>query len=785
MRMIRDMIREIHRRSIWQVLGIYGLGSWAVYQVVLGVYEGVGLPDWVPTTAILLLLVGLPIVLATAFVQEGGPRRSRTDSSGKTESGGEPDPGDTRIDADEPAPSHTQATQSHLPASISTARNTASRGKLFTWNRAITAGVLAFAALGVAATGFMGLRKLGIGPAATLVSAGVLEEREPVLLAEFESISGDSVLASAVTEALRVDLETSTIVRLVQSAHVQDALRRMRRDPTARLTEPLALELAMREGIRAILVGDVTAAGGQYVLTARLISPDGSALASVRQTAVPDAVIEAADRLSAALRERLGESFKSIRSAEPLAQVTTPSLEALRSYSQALRAFATESSSQKAILLLQDAVTRDSTFAMAWRKLGIAYANVNRDSMLAAIENAYRYRDRLSDRERYLTEGSYFDIVASDTARAIVAYQTLLDQHPDDATALHNLARLHGMRSEFEKAAELYARAIEAAPHQAGSYRNQVSALAMLKRYDDLEVLLAAYEERFPEHYQGPELRGALAAHRFRYEEAVPLFTQAAEIDADGASRVTLRSILLIQGKHAQERRSYHDAVRDEPKDAIDSDDAMTAAITLAFHRSDPAAAADRYEQFATDARLRSMPSDERPYFPIVLFNVLAGRVDRAEQTLERWRRERPDDFEPLDEVAQNAVLEIAAAKGDHEGIIRVYRHQDDDGCLDCWFHLGRVFEDAGMPDSAIVAYETYLDPPRPPLFRVNEDRWWLPPTLKRLAALHESTDDAEAAARYYNWFIELWANADPELQPQVDAARAALAQLETERPSR
>ena len=72
------------------------------------------------------------------------------------------------------------------------------------------------------------------------------------------------------------------------------------------MTGSLASEVAVRERIRAILAGDATTVGAQTVLTARLIAPDGCALASVRETAAPDAVIEAADRLSAALRERLG-----------------------------------------------------------------------------------------------------------------------------------------------------------------------------------------------------------------------------------------------------------------------------------------------------------------------------------------------------------------------------------------------------------------------------------------------------------------------------------------------
>jgi hypothetical protein len=75
---LKRLIHEIHRRSLWQVLGIYVVGAWIAFQVVQTLTEGLGLPDWFPGIALGLLVVLLPVVLATAFVQEGvrGPRRS-------------------------------------------------------------------------------------------------------------------------------------------------------------------------------------------------------------------------------------------------------------------------------------------------------------------------------------------------------------------------------------------------------------------------------------------------------------------------------------------------------------------------------------------------------------------------------------------------------------------------------------------------------------------------------------------------------------------------------------
>ena len=74
-------IAEIHRRSLWQVLGIYLVGAWIGYEIIQALTEGLGLPDWVPGFAVVIFIIGLPIVLATALVQEGVPAPSHKDSS--------------------------------------------------------------------------------------------------------------------------------------------------------------------------------------------------------------------------------------------------------------------------------------------------------------------------------------------------------------------------------------------------------------------------------------------------------------------------------------------------------------------------------------------------------------------------------------------------------------------------------------------------------------------------------------------------------------------------------
>ena len=49
---LKRLIREIHRRSIWQVLGVYLLASWAVLGGVGTLMDTLNLPEWFPPLAL-------------------------------------------------------------------------------------------------------------------------------------------------------------------------------------------------------------------------------------------------------------------------------------------------------------------------------------------------------------------------------------------------------------------------------------------------------------------------------------------------------------------------------------------------------------------------------------------------------------------------------------------------------------------------------------------------------------------------------------------------------------
>ena len=321
-----------------RVGGLFLLVSMAVLGLVYFLTIQLGLPDWVPVGALVLLLLGLPIMIATGLIER---RRAVAQATGM----------------------YTSVSETPLQKQV-------------TWRKATMGGVVAFSVLTFGAIVYTAMRLLGIGPVGTLVASGKLSTRDKLIIADFANHTSDSTLGQSVTEAFRIDIAQSPVITVVGSSAVSNALVRMHQNPAQALDATTAREVAVREGAKAVVVGEISPIGKGLVLSAKVLaSVDGTELVAVRETAADESeILKAIDRLSKRVRERIGESLRSIRANEPLDEVTTGSLEALRLYSEGARA-SDAGETDRAIPLLQQAIALDTGFAMAWRKLAVAIAN--------------------------------------------------------------------------------------------------------------------------------------------------------------------------------------------------------------------------------------------------------------------------------------------------------------------------------------------------------------------------------------------------------------------------
>jgi tetratricopeptide (TPR) repeat protein len=200
----------------------------------------------------------------------------------------------------------------------------------------------------------------------------------------------------------------------------------------------------------------------------------------------------------------------------------------------------------------------------------------------------------------------------------------------------------------------------------------------------------------------------------------------------------------------------------------------------------DHARATHALDSAGTDDRWSSMALADRPYGSYAITYAQLRRPDKARAMLARMEADLRDTalLRGAQPLVHEALAEIALVERRPDIAISEFRKADvlPDGPIDAdpvpiLVNLGRAFDVANSADSAIAYFERYLTTPSNR--RMADDALYLAGVLRRLAELYEAKGDNAMAATYLRRFVELWKNADPELQPIVSEARRRLDRLE------
>ena len=760
-------------RSLGRALATYAGVATAVAVVARAAVIAVGVPGWVFPGALFVMALGLPVVLFAWFADK--TRRHAATLTPRT--------------GVAPVTHGTMATLA-LKA-----------GPQLTWHRAWMGGAIALGSFAALVIGFMVLRAMGIGPAGSLLAAGRLEDRGQLIVTSFPS--PDSSLSLLVTEAVRTNLGQSRVVSVMSPVALAAALDRMQRPRTSEITLELAREIAQREGVKAIVDGTIRTLGTGYAISLRLVTTDSvRELALYQETAnTPQDMLQAIDKLTRKLRERIGESLRDVRDSPPLDQVTTPSLEALRIYAEASRFIDMGGNPIEASERLREAVRIDTTFAMAWRKLGVALNNsgLPRVSIDSALGKAYQFRDRLTERERLLAEGTYFQLgPGRDRQKAIRAYEALLALDPTETAAANNLANILSGRREFARAESLYKAQIDAGRATSQQFTNLVPVLYNQGKIVEAEQVTTTASQRFAN-----SLFTFTAPISFLYDrkqlDSLERYLKTLTTNPSPIVKVNgyggLATYALLRGRindlerYGGQARQIQRALGAPPNPLADS--LQSSQLDLGFF-NDTVGAIRRIDAMLARTDVSALPWDQRPYLGLAAFYANAGQPARARQFLTRWEAEVPDSgMRRIQEPGRRAIQGvIALAEGRYQEAIRDFWASDTtyDGpngnCAMCLYDdIAYVHYRAGQPDSALYWYEKYLDTP---LYnRYNQDGGSKPLMLKRMGELYESVGNVEKAAIKYREFLALWDKADARLQPKVSDVRhrlSRLADIETRR---
>jgi tetratricopeptide (TPR) repeat protein len=127
---------------------------------------------------------------------------------------------------------------------------------------------------------------------------------------------------------------------------------------------------------------------------------------------------------------------------------------------------------------------------------------------------------------------------------------------------------------------------------------------------------------------------------------------------------------------------------------------------------------------------------------------------------------------------AVRGAVALADGRG-RDAVVEFTQEDAAESCSLCALpDLARAYEQAGDVESAIAAYERYLE--RPWIWRFESDAPNLGWSRRRLGELYEQQREFGKAADQYARLLTLWKDADAQLAPTVADVRTRYARLRT-----
>jgi len=608
-----------------------------------------------------------------------------------------------------------------------------------------------------------------------------LNEKDTIMLGDFANATGDPVFDGSLRQGLSVQLEQSPFLNILSDERITETLSLMAQPRDVRLTHALAREVCQRTASTAMVEGAITAFGSQYVIGIKAVNcQDGAPLAEEQVTASgKEKVLNALGKAATKMRGRLGESLVSLQTHDAqLETVTTPSLEALQAYSLGHRAVIVKVDYNTAIQFYQRAITLDPNFAIAYARLGGAYASEGEDTRAAEnTRKAYELRERVSDREKLQIAARYQMYVTGNLEAARDANELWAQIYPRDYLPYLFLGVIYSELGEFEKAVAASQQALRINPTSGNEYSNLVDGYVSLNRLAEAK---ATAQEARAHNLDSPTIHLHLYIVDFLQHDPAGMELEAASVmgkpgDEDLMLYVESDTAAYTgQLSKARElaRRAAASAFRANAKEAAVAYQALSALREALIGNM----------VLAKKQGLAAMAlSNGRDVTALSALAVaLAGDRVHSAQLADNLAKRFPEDtavqFVCLPVVRAEVVLhqgnvqsaiETMAAGAQYESIAlgEVARLPT--------FVRGEVYLAAGNGADAVAEFQKILDSPS---ITRNEIIGALAHLgLGRAYVL--SGDTTKARATYQN-FLSLWKDADPDI-PILKKAKAEYAKLQ------
>jgi len=652
---------------------------------------------------------------------------------------------------------------------------------------------------------------------------GAIAKENSLAIMYFENLKDPEdkdKIAQMITALLITDLSESQYMQVVSQQRLYDILKLLGKENLKVIDKTVASEVAKKAQVKWILTGNILQTKPNIVLISDISeATTGRILATQRVSGkTGEDIFAVVDKLSPQIKNDLslpGQAKKELEN--PVADVTTHSQEAYRYYFEGID-FLNKYYTPEAEKSFRKALEFDSTFAMAYYQLAILQLMKGTEEGKKLISKAVEYSDKVSWKEKHYIKMQEANISRNPT-QAIKELQKIVERYPEEKEAYGWLGAIfyHDLR-KFDEAIRYFNKAIEIDPLFKEIYNQLAYVYNNMGDFEKSIWAINKYISLAPDEANPYDTRGDLYAYNGKLDQAIESYKKALEIKPEfTASLGKLGHMYLFKREYAKAESYYKELASSSEKGTRSDGRAYLALIPIyqgkfeeALTVLDNGIAADKMEQVERGliALKNSLKMDIYKQK-----KDLNRALKESEMSMKIYREDYPDDinyeradyavllaenkdFEKAEEVAGVlkkdikekdqtqigsywwAIGSIEWARGNFEASIgsfeKAAQGSQNFGIL---YLLARAYLEAGRLGEAVGEFEKALS-------RYDVSRYsyaiWAVKAYYLLGLAYEKSGWNKKAIEKYEEFLDIWKDADPEIE-EVEDAKERLKKLRAE----
>ncbi len=350
------------------------------------------------------------------------------------------------------------------------------------------------------------------------------------------------------------------------------------------ITPGTATEIARRAGVTTMLLGSILQTEPQLAVTTRLIDVrSGRIINSQRVTGFPvKQIFQLVDTLALLVRDDLNVATAAAAPVKPVADVTSSSPEAYRSYAEGVE-MNKKYFTGEAKTAFHRAIELDSNFAMAY--FGLATLNLLSDyqEKRTALIKAWQLRNKAAERDRLKIEARYASDIENDLVKSAGIGETIVEKYPHEQASYGSLSGAYYNMGEREKARQAILRGLKYDSLDKSLWNLLAYGSAGNNRRAEAFQCINKYLELAPGEPNPYDSKGELYLVFGEHDSAIYWLERAISFRADFGSSVTLGYVTLLHQDYAA--ADEHFLQYGSTSDQVQRIDAENSRLFIPLHK--------------------------------------------------------------------------------------------------------------------------------------------------------------------------------------------------------